>query len=311
MAGSEICKLHHQVSVTGWVQCRVTGLIHWWKGLKIPCLRFHRSRSGLADAFLAANHGKSLRLMWQGEAEVTLATGHGDLSFLLCHPWIFPVLPGHCSVCSSCHRLPINQTLLNKGTCDYLCVKAELSLPMDATGRRMALNDFSSFLTTEFGELGSEAAEKELLIGAEGSLKRKSTLPSFKLPSLIPKEKGIAAAGVIGLFYPQSREFRKELLFPWHISGTFSVVILLSQDSAEPRQTLGRAAVGGRLAAPCHCWENPWRNTEENLSFPFLMEREADLMLYRVFSSSISIFYVSFSLIVLSWSQNHFFCKDF
>ncbi|RMC04661.1 hypothetical protein DUI87_17830 [Hirundo rustica rustica] len=41
----------------------------------------------------------------------------------------------------------------------------------------------------EFGELGSEAAEKELLIGAEGSLKRKSALPSFKLPSLIPKEK--------------------------------------------------------------------------------------------------------------------------
>ncbi|RLW11650.1 hypothetical protein DV515_00001263 [Chloebia gouldiae] len=41
----------------------------------------------------------------------------------------------------------------------------------------------------EFGELGSEAAEKELLMGAEGSLKRKSALPSFKLPSLIPKEK--------------------------------------------------------------------------------------------------------------------------
>ncbi|XP_063273175.1 obscurin-like [Prinia subflava] len=41
----------------------------------------------------------------------------------------------------------------------------------------------------EFGQLGSEAAEKELLIGAEGSLKRKSALPSFKLPSLIPKEK--------------------------------------------------------------------------------------------------------------------------
>lgn len=113
---------------------------------------------------------------------------------------------------------PVNQTLLNKGTCDYLCVKAELSLPIDATGRRMALSDFSSFLTTEFGELGSEAAEKELLIGAEGSLKRKSALPSFKLPSLIPKEKGIAVAGVTGLFYPQRREFRKELLFPWHVS---------------------------------------------------------------------------------------------
>ncbi|XP_031959072.1 obscurin-like [Corvus moneduloides] len=41
----------------------------------------------------------------------------------------------------------------------------------------------------EFGELESEAAEKELLVGAEGSLKRKSALPSFKLPSLIPKEK--------------------------------------------------------------------------------------------------------------------------
>ncbi|KAI1242530.1 hypothetical protein IHE44_0000060 [Lamprotornis superbus] len=84
---------------------------------------------------------------------------------------------------------PVNQTLVNKGTCDYLCVKAELSLPTDATGRRMALNDSSSFLTAEFGELGSEAAEKELLIGAEGSLKRKSALPSFKLPSLTPKEK--------------------------------------------------------------------------------------------------------------------------
>ncbi|OXB65536.1 hypothetical protein ASZ78_001843, partial [Callipepla squamata] len=39
----------------------------------------------------------------------------------------------------------------------------------------------------EFGELGSEAVEKEP--GAEGSLKRKSGLPSFKLPSLMPKEK--------------------------------------------------------------------------------------------------------------------------
>ncbi|XP_009958773.1 PREDICTED: obscurin-like, partial [Leptosomus discolor] len=41
----------------------------------------------------------------------------------------------------------------------------------------------------EFGELGSEAVEKELLTGAEGSLKRKSALSSFKLPSLTPKEK--------------------------------------------------------------------------------------------------------------------------
>ncbi|XP_010016327.1 PREDICTED: obscurin-like, partial [Nestor notabilis] len=41
----------------------------------------------------------------------------------------------------------------------------------------------------EFGELGSEAVEKELLTGAEGSLKRKSALSSFKLPSLMPKEK--------------------------------------------------------------------------------------------------------------------------
>lgn len=58
----------------------------------------------------------------------------------------------------------------------------------------MALNDFSSFLKTEFGELGSEAAEKELLTGAEGSLKRKSALSSFKFSSLMPKEKGIATA---------------------------------------------------------------------------------------------------------------------
>lgn len=58
----------------------------------------------------------------------------------------------------------------------------------------MALNDFSSFLETEFGELGREAVEKELLTGAEGSLKRKSTLSSFRLPSLMPKEKGIAIA---------------------------------------------------------------------------------------------------------------------
>ncbi|XP_057254937.1 obscurin-like [Pezoporus wallicus] len=41
----------------------------------------------------------------------------------------------------------------------------------------------------EFGELESEAVEKELLTGAEGSLKRKSALSSFKLPSLMPREK--------------------------------------------------------------------------------------------------------------------------
>ncbi|XP_010072496.1 PREDICTED: obscurin-like, partial [Pterocles gutturalis] len=41
----------------------------------------------------------------------------------------------------------------------------------------------------EFGELGSEAVEKELLTGAEGPLKRKSALSSFKLSSLMPKEK--------------------------------------------------------------------------------------------------------------------------
>lgn len=113
---------------------------------------------------------------------------------------------------------PVNQRPVNKGTCDYLCVKAELSLQMDAMGRRMALNDFSSFLTTEFGELGSEAAEKELLIGAEGSLKRKSALPSFKLPSLIPKEKGIAVAGRTGLFYPQ-RVIQQSwtCFFPWEV----------------------------------------------------------------------------------------------
>jgi len=58
----------------------------------------------------------------------------------------------------------------------------------------MALNDFSFFLQTEFGELGSEAVEKELLTGAEGSLKRKSALSSFKLSSLLPKEKGITIA---------------------------------------------------------------------------------------------------------------------
>lgn len=128
-------------------------------------------------------------------------------------------------------------------------MKAELSLQIDAMGRRMALNDFSSFLTTEFGELGSEAAEKELLMGAEGSLKRKSALPSFKLPSLIPKEKGIAVPGVIGLFYPQ-RVTQERIAFslasfPLASSGAFSEVTLLSQHSAEPRQTLGRAAVGG------------------------------------------------------------------
>ncbi|KAK2523939.1 hypothetical protein Q9966_011861 [Columba livia] len=41
----------------------------------------------------------------------------------------------------------------------------------------------------DFGELGSEAVEKELLTGAEGSLKRKSALSSFKFSSLMPKEK--------------------------------------------------------------------------------------------------------------------------
>ncbi|XP_062424703.1 obscurin-like [Rhea pennata] len=39
------------------------------------------------------------------------------------------------------------------------------------------------------GVLGSEAVEKEPLTGAEGSLKRKSGLSSFKLSSLMPKEK--------------------------------------------------------------------------------------------------------------------------
>lgn len=41
----------------------------------------------------------------------------------------------------------------------------------------------------EFGELGSEVTEKEPLTGAEGSLKWKSGLASFKLSSLMPKEK--------------------------------------------------------------------------------------------------------------------------
>lgn len=50
------------------------------------------------------------------------------------------------------------------------------------------------FFETEFGELGSEVTEKEPLTGAEGSLKRKSGLASFKLPSLMPKEKGITVA---------------------------------------------------------------------------------------------------------------------
>lgn len=53
------------------------------------------------------------------------------------------------------------------------------------------------FFKTEFGELGSEAVEKELLTGAEGSLKRKSALSSFKFSSLMPKEKGIAIARII------------------------------------------------------------------------------------------------------------------
>lgn len=50
------------------------------------------------------------------------------------------------------------------------------------------------FLKTEFAEVGSEAVEKELLAAAEGSLKRKSALPSFKFASFMPKEKGIAVA---------------------------------------------------------------------------------------------------------------------
>lgn len=53
------------------------------------------------------------------------------------------------------------------------------------------------FFETEFGELGSEAAEKEPLTGAEGSLKWKSGLPLFKLPSLMPKEKGIDGAYLV------------------------------------------------------------------------------------------------------------------
>lgn len=50
------------------------------------------------------------------------------------------------------------------------------------------------FFKTEFAELGGEAVEKELFTGAEGSLKRKSALPSFKFSSFMPKEKGIAIA---------------------------------------------------------------------------------------------------------------------
>lgn len=133
----------------------------------------------------------------------------------------FPALPGYSLFfqhavlfAAAVTDAPVYQTLVNKGTCDYLCGKAELSLPIDATERRMAVNDFSSFLTAEFGELGSEAAEKELLIGAEGSLKRKSALPSFKLPSLTPKEKGIAVAGVIGLLYPQRVIQERIAFFP-------------------------------------------------------------------------------------------------
>ncbi|XP_064361726.1 obscurin-like [Dromaius novaehollandiae] len=41
----------------------------------------------------------------------------------------------------------------------------------------------------EIGVLGGEAVEKEPLTGAEGSLKRKSGLSSFKFSSLMPKEK--------------------------------------------------------------------------------------------------------------------------